>query len=77
MTHEDIRKALLEECLGPKEVRTNDGRAYRVEGVERWALVGNRLVVVEGPEGRMEILSIRNISSISVPPGRAPESRSA
>lgn len=77
MTHDDIRQALLEDCHGPKEVRPHDGRAYLVYGVERWALAGNRLVVLEGPEGRMEILSIRNIASISVPPSRAPESRSA
>ena len=30
MTHEDIRKALLEESDGPKEVRTNDGRVFFV-----------------------------------------------
>ncbi|HZE98404.1 MAG TPA: hypothetical protein VE981_15335 [Planctomycetota bacterium] len=77
MTHEDLRKALLEESGGPKETRTNDGRIFVLEAVERWALGGGRLVVMEGAEGRMNILSIRNIASVGIPPSHASESRSA
>src|SRR5882672_6651499 len=75
MTHEDLRKALLEESGGPKETRTNDGRIFVLEAVERWALGGGRLVVMEGAEGRMNILSIRNIASVGIPPAmlRNPE----
>jgi hypothetical protein len=77
MIHEDIRRALLEESDGPKEIRTNDGRVFLVEAVERWALGGGRLVILEGSEGRMSILSIRNIASIGIPPSRASESKTA
>lgn len=77
MTHDDIRKALLEECGGPKEVRTNDGRVFLVDAVEGWALGGGRLVILDGPDLRMEILSVRNIASIGMPPSRTAESRSA
>lgn len=77
MTHDEIRTALLEESGGPKEIRTNDGRVFLVEAMERWALGGGRLVIMEGVEGRMNILSIRNIASIGIPPARSPESRTA
>ena len=70
MTHEDIRKALLDESRGPREVRTNDGRVYLVHGVERWAIGGGRLVIMWGPKSTMEILSIRNIASIGLPASR-------
>lgn len=71
MTHDDIRRALLEESGAPKEIRAKDGRIFLVEGVERWAPGGGRLVVMEGAEGRMSILAIRNIASIGLPPARA------
>ena len=77
MTHEEIRTALLEESTDPKEIRTNDGRVFLVEAVERWALGGGRLVIMEGAEEKMNILSIRNIASIGIPPGRTSESRTA
>ena len=48
MTREDIRKALLEEMSKPKEIRTNDGRVFVVDGVEKWALGTGRLVILEG-----------------------------
>lgn len=62
MTREEIRKALLEDSARAKEVRTNDGRTFRVEGVEQWALGGARLVILEG--AGQSTLSIRNIASI-------------
>lgn len=67
MTEDEIRKALLEESRGPKEVRTNDGRVFLVEGVERWLVGGGRLVVLEGPEARLNIIGVRNIASIGIP----------
>jgi hypothetical protein len=69
MTYEEIRKALLDESGGPvKEIRTNDGRVFRVDAVERWALGGGRLVILEG--AGQNTLSIRNIASIGPPSGR-------
>jgi hypothetical protein len=65
MTREEIRKALLDEILRPKEVRTNDGRVYLVERVEQWALGGARLVILEG--AGQSTISIRNIASIGLP----------
>jgi hypothetical protein len=70
MTHDDIRRTLLENSSRPQEVRTNDGRVFLVQGVERWALAGGRLVVLEGAEGRMNILSVRNVASIGAPTSR-------
>ena len=70
MTHDDIRTALMEESGTPKEIRTNDGRVFVVDSVERWALGGGRLVVMDGPELRLNILSVRNIASIGVPSAR-------
>jgi hypothetical protein len=67
MTHDDIRKALLDGHDGPKEIRTNDGRRFQIGGIERWALGGGRLVILEGPKLLLQILSIRNISSIGQP----------
>ena len=77
MTYEEIGMTLMEESSGPKEIRAHDGRGVLVDAVERRALGGGRLVVMEGPEGKLNILSIRNIASIGVPPTRVPESRSA
>ena len=69
MTYEEIRKSLLDESTGrTKEIRTNDGRVFRVDGVEQWALGGGRLVVLDGPG--QQTLSIRNIASIGPPRGR-------
>ena len=69
MTHEEIRKALLDESVGPvKEIRTNDGRVFVVDSVERWALGPGRLVILEG--AGQNTLSIRNIASIGIPAGR-------
>ncbi|HEX7901949.1 MAG TPA: hypothetical protein VF950_29590 [Planctomycetota bacterium] len=62
MTREEIREALLEDTRRAKEVRTNDGRIFRVDGVEQWALGGARLVILEG--AGQSTLSIRNIASI-------------
>ena len=72
MTHEDIRNALLEESSDPKEVRTKDGRLFLVESRERWLLGGGRRVVLDGVDSRLNILSVRNITSIGLPPNRAP-----
>ena len=71
MTHDDIRTALLEKSDGPKEVRTNDGRMFLVEGVERWVLGGGRLVILHGTKLKMEIISVRNIASIGMPESRS------
>ena len=68
MTREEIRKALLDETINPKEVRTNDGRVFLVGGVEQWALGAGRLVILEG--AGQSTLSIRNIASIGLPTGR-------
>lgn len=68
MTYEEIRKALLDESFRAKEIRTNDGRVFIVDGVERWALGGGRLVILEG--AGQSTLSIRNIASIGIPSGR-------
>ena len=69
MTYDEIRKALLDESVGPrKEIRTNDGRVFRVDAVERWALGPGRLVILEG--AGQNTLSIRNIASIGSPTGR-------
>ncbi len=68
MTHEEIRRALLEEGAGPREVRTNDGRVFLVGSVEEWALGGGRLVILEG--AGQSTLSLRNIASIGAPTGR-------
>lgn len=65
MTRDDIRKALLEDMLKPKEIRTNDGRVYRIEGVEQWALGSGRLVIME--DGSLTSVAIRNIASIGTP----------
>ena len=68
MTYEEIRKALLDESVGPiKEIRTNDGRVFLVNAVERWALGPGRLVILEG--AGQNTLSIRNITSIGSPAG--------
>ncbi len=76
MTHDEIRQALRERSSGPKEVRTNDGRVFLVEGDERWALGFGRLVVLEG--AATNIISIRNVASIGLPPPpAAPEPGSA
>ena len=64
MTRDEIRNALLEEILRPKEVRTNDGRVFVVYGVEQWALGTGRLVILEG--AGQSTLAIRNIASIGV-----------
>ena len=71
----DVRKALLEEWDRPKEIRTNDGRMFRVTGVESWAISETRLVVLHGSEMEMDILSMRNIASIGIPPAPAVEPR--
>jgi hypothetical protein len=69
MTYEEIRRALLDESVGTeKEVRTNDGRVYRIEAVERWAMGGGRLIILEG--AGQHTLALRNIASIGVPRGR-------
>ena len=68
MTSEEVRKALLDESFRAKEIRTHDGRTFLVDGVERWALGGGRLVILEGA-GKSP-LSIRNIASIGFPTGR-------
>ncbi len=69
MSYEEIRNALLDESVGPrKEIRTNDGRIYVVDGVERWALGRGRLVILEG--AGQHTLAIRNIASIGFPTGR-------
>ena len=68
MTREEIRLALLDESSASKEIRTNDGRVFVVEGVERWALGGSRLVILEG--AGQSTLSIRNIASIGPPAAR-------
>jgi len=68
MTRDEIRKALLDEMFKPKEVRTNDGRVFIVEGVEQWALGTGRLVILEGA-GQTSV-AIRNIASIGVPAQR-------
>lgn len=68
MTFEEIRKALLDEISRPKEIRTNDGRVFLVEGVERWALGGKRLIILEG--AGQQTVAIRNIASIGAPTGR-------
>ncbi len=68
MSYEEIRKALLDESSSVKEIRTNDGRVFLVEGVERWTLGAGRLVVLEG--AGQSTLSIRNIASIGIATGR-------
>lgn len=68
MTRDEIRKSLLDEGVYPKEVRTNDGRVYRVAGVEQWALGTGRLVILEG--AGQNTLAIRNIASIGAASGR-------
>lgn len=68
MTHEEIRKALLEPRPRRKEVRTNDGRTFVVAGVEQWAVGFGRLVILDGPG--QHTLAIRNIASIGPVTGR-------
>lgn len=75
MTYEEVRRALHDESLGMKEVRTNDGRVFIVESVERWALGGGRLVILEG--AGQSTVSIRNIASIGAPTGRRRRRRRA
>jgi len=66
MTYDEIRRALLDELSGrTKMIRTNDGRSFRVDGVEQWALGSGRLLVIDGPG--QQTLSIRNIASIGPP----------
>ena len=67
MNQADVRKALLDGS-GRKEIRTNDGRIFVVDGFERWALGGGRLVVIHGPDLRQDTLSIRNVASIGDAP---------
>lgn len=70
MTYEEIRRALLDDSVGSrKEVRTNDGRVFVVDAVERWALGPGRLVILEG--AGQNTLSIRNIASIGPVSGRS------
>ena len=72
MTRDEIRDALLDEGHAPKEVRTNDGRVFLVQGRERWAIGTDRLVVLVGSS--TNTLSIRNIASIG-PSGRRARKR--
>lgn len=65
MTHEGARKALLDELARPKEIRTNDGRLFLVEGVEPRALGGPRLTIPEGAGPHTP--AIRSIASIGAP----------
>jgi hypothetical protein len=48
--------------LRPKEIRTNDGKAFVVHGVEQWALGTGRLVILEG--AGLTPIALRNIASI-------------
>lgn|SRR5437870_3864352 len=69
MTYEEVRKALLDDSVGPrKEIHTNDDRVFLVDAVERWALGPGRLVILEG--AGQNTISIRNIASIGIPSGR-------
>jgi len=69
MTYEEIRRTLLDESVGPrKEVRTNDGRVFLVDAVERRALGPGRLVILEG--AGQNTRSIRKITSIGPVSGR-------
>jgi len=68
MTQDEIRSALLEEILRPKEIRTNDGRVFVIGSVEPWALGTGRLVILEGT-GQTPV-AIRNIASVGTSAAR-------
>ena len=77
MTHDDIRRTLLEDPNRPKEVRTNDGRVFVVKDRECWVLGGGRLVILDGVDWKLNILSIRNVASIGEPSSRRRRRRRA
>lgn len=74
MTIDEIRKALLEAPASTKEVRTNDGRVFLVDAIEQWALGIGSLVIMDGPQRVLNVLSVRNVASIGIHSGPALQS---
>lgn len=71
MTLHDVREALLKDLREPKEIRTHDGRAFLVRGVERWMISGASIFLTRGTVAQEERISIRNIASVGPPSRRS------
>ena len=63
MNDASARKALLDEPERHKLVRLDDGRSFRVRGVEHWALGYNSLLLLDEQFGQITF-PVRKIASI-------------
>ena len=62
MTETAVKKILKDDPDHEKEIRLDDGRKFRVRGVEDWATSANHLTVVDG--GEFTYFAYRKIASI-------------
>jgi len=67
MTESAVRKILLDDIEHPKDVRLDDGRVFRVRGVEYWAAAETNLIVIDRRVGQISF-PYRKIASIRTVP---------
>ena len=67
MNQSSVRKILLEDQHIPKLIQLDDGRSFRIRGVEYWAVGDRHLVVMDQKVGQIHF-PYRKIASIQEAP---------